>query len=177
MFELQKPKGKTAATTTAAAAPIKTPLPVIIKAEAKPLPELVEKALKITSTTSAAIEPKKELDWGDDDSMSFDTVSKFMSEPTSTNDVKPISPPRASTSTIQFDTEELEFVTDEQLLKSARAFNTSPKKETEENITTNIDVKEEHLRIFWFDAYEDPVAQPGRRFSLFLLFDIEMQIT
>ena len=150
MFELQKPKARAAAA------------PVMIKAEPRPLPELVEKALTITSAPPV-VQPKKELDWGDDDSMSFDTMSKMITEPASTDDVKPISPPRASTSGVQFDTQELEFVTDEQLLKSARTFHTSPKKENEEPTTNTMDVKEEHLRIFWFDAYEDPVAQPGRR--------------
>lgn len=161
MGELQKPKTKQAPATV----PAKPVLPVIIKTEAKPLPELVEKALTITSAPSVVV-PKKELDWGDDDSMSFDTVAKMMSDaPPTDDDVKPISPPRASTSTIQFDTQELEFVTDEQLLKSARAFHTSPKKENDIIGTTAIDIKEEHLRFFWFDAYEDPVAQPGRHRS------------
>ncbi len=96
---------------------------------------------------------EKELDWSDDDSMSFDAVSKLMNDT-----VKPQSPPRVSKSLIQFDTQELEFVTDEQLLKSARTFHTSPSKETDQ---TNNN-KDEHLSFFWFDAYEDPVAQPGK---------------
>lgn len=156
MFELQKPKAKPTRPlpTPTVSVPVKTPTAIVPKKpEVKPVelppPEEVKPA-------------SRDLDWGDDDSMSFDAVSKLM------NDAAPApaapthkipSPPRASKSLIQFDTQELEFVTDEQLVKSARTFHTSPSKETDQNESTN---KDEHLRFFWFDAYEDPVAQPGK---------------
>ena len=150
MFELQKPKAK-------AAAPSLPPM----KVETKPLPKPVEiRAPKPAPAQAVAPRKEKELDWGDDDSMSFDSTAKLMSE--STPAAPTASPPRTSTSVIQFDTQELEFVTDEQLLKSARTFHTSPAKETDTNATTIPDEqKEEHLRVFWCDAYEDAVAQPG----------------
>lgn len=149
MFELQKPKAK-------AVAPSLPPA----KVEQKPLAKPVEiQAPKTAPAQAVAPRKDKELDWGDDDSMSFDSAAKLMSE--STPAAPTASPPRISTSVIQFDTQELEFVTDEQLLKSARTFHTSPAKETATNATIPDEQKEEHLRVFWCDAYEDAVAQPG----------------
>jgi len=153
MFELQKPKLK----TTRPIPPPPQPAKVESKPAKIPLPE--ENKTKSIPIYHSDPPPRqeKELDWGDDDSMNFDVVSKLMNEPVPP--VKPLSPPRASQSLIQFDTQELEFVTDEQLLKSARTFHTSPSKETDQNEITN---KDEHLRFFWFDAYEDSAAQPGK---------------
>lgn len=153
MFELQKPKQKPVTTTTTTTAkPIETPAPQISKPVEIPPPDLPK-------PSEPAKPQQKELDWGDDDSMSFDAVSKLM------NDVpqqeKPVSPTQVVKSSIQFDTQELEFVTDEQLLATARTFHTSPSKETSNSNTTN---KDEHLSFFWFDAYEDSVAQPGKLF-------------
>lgn len=147
MFELQKPKAK-------ATRPLPTPTTKMVSKPIEISPPKVKKTT-IIPPDPPTVRPEKELDWGDDDSMSFDAVSKLMND--AVQPTKPPSPPRASTSLIQFDTQELEFVTDEQLLKSARTFHTSPSKDTDQ--TTN---KDEHLRFFWFDAYEDPVAQPGK---------------
>jgi hypothetical protein len=167
MFELQKPKTKPTR-------PLPQPQP--LKIVSKPIeippppqpPKILSKPIEIPplleENQPSVIPPdlpsrhEKELDWGDDDGMSFDAVSKFMND--TVPPIKPLSPPRASKSLIQFDTQELEFVTDEQLLKSTRTFHTSPSKETEQNENNN---KDEHLRFFWFDAYEDPAAQPGKR--------------
>jgi len=159
MFELQKPKTKPTC-----------PPPQPSKIESKPNPpppqppKIQSKPVEIPSlpeeNKSTIIPPSRqenELDWGDDDSMSFDAVSKLMNDPVPT--IKPLSPPRVSKSLIQFDTQELEFVTDEQLLKSSRTFHTSPSKETDQNENIN---KDECLRLFWFDAYEDSAAQPGK---------------
>jgi hypothetical protein len=144
MFELQKPKSKPTRPQ-----PLPPPLPPSTKIQSKPIEIPLPEAPK---SPPPPRRQEKELDWGDDDSMSFDAVSKLMND---TNPpIKPLSPPRASKSLIQFDTQELEFITDEQLIKSAQTFHTSPSKET-----TN---KDEHLRFYWFDAYEDPVAQPGK---------------
>jgi hypothetical protein len=165
MFELQKPKTKP-----------NHPPPQPPKIESKPqAPKIQSKPVEIPSIPeeikSTIIPPnppsreEKELDWGDDDSMSFDAVSKLMNDPVPS--IKSLSPPRVSKSLIQFDTQELEFVTDEQLLKSSRTFHTSPSKETDQNENIN---KDEHLRFFWFDAYEDSVAQPGKRKTLTLIF-------
>lgn len=154
MFELQKPKTKP-----------NHPPPQPPKIESKPqAPKIQSKPVEIPSIPeeikSTIIPPnppsrqEKELDWGDDDSMSFDAVSKLMND--ANPPIKPLSPPRASKSLIQFDTQELEFITDEQLIKSAQTFQSSPSMETNN--------KDEHLRFFWFDAYEDPVAQPGKLF-------------
>ena len=148
MFELQKPKAKAAASSLAP-----------VKIESKPLDLPPPPKPAPAPARPVAPRPEKELDWGDDDSMSFDSVAKMMGE--SLPPIHPASPPRASTSVIQFDTQELEFVSDEQLLKSARTFHTSPAKETDTKTTTPDEQKEEHLRLFWCDAYEDPVAQPG----------------
>ena len=160
MFELQKPKNKQTHPAPQPA-PVKPqpPPPRLAQPQSKP----VEVSLPVKKNTPVVITPdppvrqEKELDWGDDDSMSFDAVSKLMND--AAPPLKVQSPPRASTSLIQFDTQELEFVTDEQLLKSARTFHTSPSKETD--LTAN---KDEHLSFFWFDAYEDPAAQPGKLF-------------
>ncbi len=150
MFELQKPKTKP-----------NLPAPQPAKIESKPM-EIPSIPKQSKPTIIIPLDPpshqEKELDWGDDDSMSFDAVSKLMNDTVSP--VKPLSPPRASKSLIQFDTQELEFVTDEQLLKSARTFHTSPSKEIDQNENIN---KDEHLRFFWFDAYEDSTVQPGKR--------------
>jgi len=150
MFELQKPKTK----------PTRPP-PQPAKIESKPIeipPIPKQSKPTIIIPPDPPSHQEKELDWGDDDSMSFDAVSKLMNDTVSP--IKPLSPPRASKSLIQFDTQELEFVTDEQLLKSARTFHTSPSKEIDQNENIN---KDEHLRFFWFDAYEDSTAQPGKR--------------
>ena len=154
MFELQKPKAKPTRPTPAP----QPPPPILTK---KPEPKPAAPSLPEESTSAPILDPpsraEKELDWGDDDSMSFDAVSKLMNE--TAPPLKHPSPPRASKSLIQFDTQELEFVTDEQLLKSARTFHTSPSKETDQSETSN---KDEHLRFFWFDAYEDSLSQPGK---------------
>jgi hypothetical protein len=159
MFELQKPKSKL---TRPPQPPPPPPPPQPAKIQSKPTPiSLPEKPKPaILPSDPPVVRQEKELDWGDDDSMSFDAVSNLMND--SAPPLKPQSPPRVSKSLIQFDTQELEFVTDEQLLKSARTFHTSPSKEIDQNIT-----KDEHLRFFWFDAYEDPVAQPGKKDSDF----------
>jgi hypothetical protein len=149
MFELQKPKAK----PTRPPLPPPQPAKIVSKPITIPLPE--KNKAPIIPPDPPVVRQEKELDWGDDDSMTFDAVSKIMNDPDPP--IKPQSPPRASKSLIQFDTQELEFVTDEQLLKSARTFHTSPSKEMDQNIS-----KDEHLRFFWFDAYEDPVAQPGK---------------
>ena len=158
MFELQKPKITTG-----------RPTPDPIKIEQKPIPMPIESLIKKENAPTilpsrypdpAASRPDRALDWGDDDSMSFDAVSKLMTESAPCK-ASSVSPDRAPKSLIQFDTEELKFVTDEQLLKSSRTFHTSPSKVTEQEETITVDQKDEHLRIFWLDAYEDPVAQPG----------------
>jgi hypothetical protein len=161
MFELQKPKTITT-----------RPLPQPVKVESKPKSESIIKTPIPQETKSVPMLPRnldppaprqeKELDWGDDDSMSFDAVSKLMND--TTTPAKSQSPPRVSKSLIQFDTQELEFVTDEQLFKSTRTFHTSPCKETDQSGVINPDNKDEHLRFFWFDAYEDPASQPGKLF-------------
>lgn len=133
MFELQKPKQKSAPQISK---PVEIPSVELPKAVVEPPPPKPQ---------------QKELDWGDDDSMSFDAVSKLMND--TPQQQKPVSP-QVAKSSIQFDTQELEFATDEQLLATARTFHTSPSKET----------KDEHLSFFWFDAYEDSVAQPGKLF-------------
>ncbi len=160
MFELHKPKSK----QTRPAQPPPPPPPQPAKVQSKPTPISPPKENKTITRPPdpPVVRQEKELDWGDDDSMSFDAVSKLMND-TAPPPPKPQSPPRASKSLIQFDTQELEFVTDEQLLKSARTFHTSPSKEIDQNFN-----KDEHLCFFWFDAYEDPVAQPGNKeFRLF----------
>lgn len=146
MFELQKPKSK----------PTHPAQPVPAKVQSKPveISRPQEKKAPIISPDPLPVPREKELDWGDDDSMNFDAVSTIMNDADAP--LKLPSPPRVSKSLIQFDTQELEFVTDEQLLKSARTFHTSPSKETDQTIN-----KDEHLSFFWFDAYEDPIAQPG----------------
>jgi hypothetical protein len=155
MFELQKTKAKPA-----------RPTPQLVKVEAKPSIESIDICLPKPNISTSIDVPvtkhcqSKELDWGDDDSMNFDAVSQLMTD-TTTLTMKMSSPPRISSSLIQFDTQELEFVTDEQLIKSARTFHTSPMKEANKIDVTSIDSKDEHLRIFWFDAYEDAAAQPG----------------
>ncbi|CAF0773863.1 unnamed protein product [Adineta ricciae] len=166
MFELQKPKTKPThpLTTPSVSVPVQTPTAVIPKKlEVKPAELLPPEEIKPASVPQPSSHIQRDLDWGDDDSMSFDAVSKLMNDaappPQPTHKIP--SPPCASKSLIQFDTQELEFVTDEQLLKSARTFHTSPSKETDQNESAN---KDEHLRFFWFDAYEDPVAQPGKLF-------------
>lgn len=156
MFELQKPKSKPQTRPAPQPAPVRPQPPPQAKPVEIPLPE--EKKTPVMSS-DLPTRQEKELDWGDDDSMSFDAVSKMMNDAASPAP-KMLSPPRVSTSLIQFDTQELEFVTDEQLLKSARTFHTSPSKETDPT-TAN---KDEHLSFFWFDAYEDPIAQPGKLF-------------
>ena len=155
MFELQKPKLKPTRPVQPAQQQAPPPPPPAAKIVSKPievsLPEEPQ-SLPSNSPPPLPLRQEKELDWGDDDSMSFDAVSKLMND---TNPpIKPLSPPRASKSLIQFDTQELEFITDEQLIKSAQTFHSSPSKETNN--------KDEHLRFFWFDAYEDAVAQPGK---------------
>jgi len=156
MFELQKPKSKQ---TRPAPQPVPVKPPPPLAMQPKPvaitLPE--EKNTPAVTIPDPPVRQEKELDWGDDDSMSFDAVSKLMND--AAPPAKVLSPPRASKSLIQFDTQELEFVTDEQLLNSARTFHTSPSKETDSPMN-----KDEHLSFFWFDAYEDPVAQPGKLF-------------
>jgi hypothetical protein len=158
MFELQKPK-----------LTMGRPTPELIKIEEKPIPIPIESFIKKESVPTSlpsrypdppAPRPDQALDWGDDDSMSFDAVSKLMTE-SAPSKALPVSPVRTPKSLIQFDTEELKFVTDEQLLKSSRTFHTSPSKATEQEETIAADQKDEHLRLFWLDAYEDPVAQPG----------------
>jgi hypothetical protein len=145
MGELQKPKAKSKSTV----------MPTVnVKIEPQSVEVPIEiSTVKATASVTAPV-TKRELDWGDDDSMSFDSLSKMMTE-TSTVERK-YSPPRPSKPMVQFETEELQFVTDEQLMKAARTFHTSPSKSTE------IESKDDHLRLFWFDAYEDPVAQPGQ---------------
>ena len=146
MFELQKPKLKS-----------KRPTPPPSKTQSKAMDishsEQVESTLVPTDNVQLSLRQEKELDW-DDDGIDFDTVSNLI--PDTISPVKPSSPPRTIKSAIQLDTQELEFVTDEQLLKSARTFHATPSKE---NKTEN---KDEHLRMFWFDAYEDSNAQPGK---------------
>ena len=163
MFELQKPK------TTAV-----RPNFELIKIEQKPVPIPIESLVKKENVPTnlpsrypdpSVPRPDPALDWGDDDSMSFDAVSKLMAESAPCSASK-VSPDRVPKSLIQFDTEELKFVTDEQLLKSSRTFHTSPSKVTEQEETIHADQKDEHLRIFWLDAYEDPLAQPGTRTAL-----------
>lgn len=151
MFELQKPKTK----SNHPAPP--PPPPPKIQSKPMEIPSPPKQNKLPINLPEPTLRQEKELDWGDDDSMSFDAVSELMNDAGPT--IKPLSPPRISKSLIQFDTQELEFVTDEQLLKSARTFHTSPSKETDQNENIN---KDEHLRFFWFDAYEDPVAQPGK---------------
>lgn len=168
MGELQKPKAKQNLNrpTPTAPAPSKSPpsLPLPqIKIESKPIEIFELEPITTPSISTSKPEPlikqeKKELDWGDDDSMSFDAVSKLMND--TVPPVKHPSPPLVSKSVVQFDTQELEFVTDEQLLKSARTFHTSPTKDVDQTENAN---KEEHLKLFWFDAYEDQAAQPGRQ--------------
>ncbi|CAF0895230.1 unnamed protein product [Rotaria sordida] len=158
MFELQKPKLKTSRPTPA------PPEPQSIKVTSKSSveisrPEQVPTPSLPTHNSNHSLHQEKVLDWGDDDSISFDAVSKLMND--TIPPIKHPSPPRISKSLIQFDTQELKFVTDEQLLKSARTFHTSPTKEIDQNEIIN---KDEHLKMFWFDAYEDQVAQPGKLF-------------
>jgi DNA polymerase alpha subunit A len=149
MFELQKPKIK----PTRPVQPPPPPAPAA-KIASKPIEISLLEESKPPANSNPPSRQEKELDWGDDDSMTFDAVSKLMND---TNPpIKPLSPPRASKSLIQFDTQELEFITDEQLIISAQTFQSSPSMETNN--------KDEHLRFFWFDAYEDPVAQPGKLF-------------
>lgn len=146
MFELQKPKVKPSRPQQPPPPP-----PVVAPQPAKIVAKPVE--IRPPSPEPVPVRQEKELDWGDDDSMSFDAVSKLMNDA-----APPMKLPSPSKPFIQLDTQELEFVTDEQLLKSSRTFHTSPSKEPDQNETIN---KDEHLNIFWFDAYEDPVAQPG----------------
>jgi len=167
MFELQKPKSKTTRPLPQPSAKIESkPIPPPISKPIPPISKPMEISIseKNNSTSMLTRHPDppvsrqdKELDWGDDDSMSFDAVSKLMND--TGPSTKSQSPPRVSKSLIQFDTQELEFVTDEQLIKSSRTFHT----ETDQNGLTNTDNKDEHLRFFWFDAYEDSVAQPGKK--------------
>ncbi|CAF3590618.1 unnamed protein product [Adineta steineri] len=159
MFELQKPKLKPTHPAPQSLPPPPPPIQPAKKIEVKPVEVPRPEESKPVYNPEPSVQQGKELDWGDDDSMSFDAVSKLMND--TAPPPKPLSPPRVSKSLIQFDTQELEFVTDEQLLKSARTFHTSPSKETNQNEITN---KDEHLRFFWFDAYEDPTAQSGKLF-------------
>ncbi|CAF4026543.1 unnamed protein product [Rotaria sp. Silwood2] len=164
MFELQKPKLKTTRPTPAAPPP---PQPAkieyksveISRPEQISTPSVLPTPSLPTHNSNHSLHQEKELDWGDDDSICFDAVSKLMND--TVPPIKHPSPPPISKSLIQFDTQELEFVTDEQLVKSARTFHTSPTKEIDQNEILN---KDEHFKIFWFDAYEDPVAQPGKLF-------------
>ncbi|CAF2311623.1 unnamed protein product [Rotaria sp. Silwood2] len=165
MFELQKPKLKTTRPTPAAAAPPPQPAKIEYKSVEISRPEQISTPSVLptpslpTHNSNHSLHQEKELDWGDDDSICFDAVSKLMND--TVPPIKHPSPPPISKSLIQFDTQELEFVTDEQLVKSARTFHTSPTKEIDQNEILN---KDEHFKIFWFDAYEDPVAQPGKLF-------------
>ncbi|UJR25876.1 hypothetical protein I4U23_007226 [Adineta vaga] len=166
MFELQKPKAKPTRPMPAPTPSVSVPVPaapiVSKKPESKPIERHTSEEIKRTLIPETSSHQNKELDWGDDDSMSFDAVSKLMNDTAPPPPQSKIpSPPLASKSLIQFDTQELEFVTDEQLLKSSRTFHTSPSKEKDQMETTN---KDEHLRFFWFDAYEDSGAQPGKLF-------------
>ncbi|CAM4970193.1 unnamed protein product [Rotaria socialis] len=160
MFELQKPKANRP--TPVASAPVPK-VSKSMKIESKPVENFRPEPIPTPSVPTCNVDPplrhEKELDWGDDDSMSFDAVSKLMND--TTQAIKHPPAPLLSKPLIQFDTQELEFVTDEQLLKSSRTFHTSPTKEIDQNEIIN---KDEHLRMFWFDAYEDLGAQPGKLF-------------
>ncbi|CAF3355969.1 unnamed protein product [Rotaria sp. Silwood1] len=161
MFELQKPKLKTTRPVPPAPQPAKVESKSveISHSEQTPTLSVLPTPSLPTHNSNHSLRQEKELDWGDDDSISFDAVSKLMNDTVSP--IKHPLPPPISKSLIQFDTQELEFVTDEQLVKSARTFHTSPIKEIDQNEIIN---KDEHLKIFWFDAYEDQVAQPGKLF-------------
>ncbi|CAF4277182.1 unnamed protein product, partial [Adineta steineri] len=108
MFELQKPKLKPTHPAPQSLPPPPPPIQPAKKIEVKPVEVPRSEESKPVYNPEPSVQQGKELDWGDDDSMSFDAVSKLMND--TAPPPKPLSPPRVSKSLIQFDTQELEFV-------------------------------------------------------------------
>ncbi|CAF1111491.1 unnamed protein product, partial [Didymodactylos carnosus] len=117
------------------------------------------------------------IDWGDDDDsdllanvnvndqkmsnktndafMGFQSAEKLLR---STSQSLPLRP-----TSMQYETQELQFVSDEELIKSTLTTNDTTLSSTtsannETNSTTN------QIHVFWFDAYEDNITQAGKLF-------------